>query len=48
MFSAPGPFPHVHKYEDDAGYQDRAGFVILDLAGQQKQDCSLKANVTLI
>lgn len=42
-------FPtRVHKYEVDAGDQDRAGFVIPDLAGQQKQDRCLKANVNLI
>lgn len=48
LFSAPGPFPYEKKYEVDAGYQDGAGFVILNLAGQQKQDCCLKANLNLI
>lgn len=42
-FLPQGPFPH----EVDAGYQDWAGFVTLDLAGQQKH-CCLKANVHLI
>lgn len=42
-------FPtRVHNYEVDAGYQDRAGLVILDQAGQQKQDCCWEANVNLI